>query len=177
MNFALDDDDATHLRRSSQVSVKSVKKLGRTTPLHRIAGAGLFSRLQELIDQGEVSWCDCVSVIEIPVINSKVSLRFIESIPNFYLSHICIPTQYPVDGLDENGRTPLMHAVHFNRFDCAALLLKHGANVNFQEPYDDATCLHGAAFTGSHVILFVHEQLRLMKVFTLFTGILYLFIY
>ena len=45
-----------------------------------------------------------------------------------------------------------MHAVHYERFDCALALLEAGADVNFQETIDLATSLHGAAHRGSHVI-------------------------
>ena len=51
-----------------------------------------------------------------------------------------------------------MHAVHYERYECAAMLLRHGADVNFQEPFDGATCLHGAAHTSSHVTLCVDAR-------------------
>ena len=66
----------------------------------------------------------------------------------------------PIDSLDALGRTPLMHAVHFNRLDCADLLLRQGATVDHQEPGAGSTALHDAAYKGSPLMLCVLARVR-----------------
>ena len=117
-NDTSDDDDDYDLHKHTVLTSTpkpSAGKgaIGHITALHRVAGAGLSSRLQELIDE----------------------------------------SPHMVDALDENGRTPLMHAVHYNRFECAMLLIECGANVSHQEPATLASALHEAAYRGSHVMM------------------------
>eukprot|EP00055_Hartaetosiga_balthica_P007824 m.27578 g.27578 ORF g.27578 m.27578 type:complete len:1085 (+) comp5957_c0_seq1:54-3308(+) len=58
-----------------------------------------------------------------------------------------------IDAPDEFGRSPLMHAVHFDNFDCTNTLLSRGANVNYQEPEAKSSPLHDAAFSGNPVMM------------------------
>ena len=48
---------------------------------------------------------------------------------------------------DEKGYTPLIIACYNNRYDAAALLLRHGADVNTAD-FGGNTALMGAAFKG-----------------------------
>ena len=49
---------------------------------------------------------------------------------------------------DQFGRSPLMFAVLADRLDCAELLLKNGAKVNFEDN-GGRTALHWAAYKVS----------------------------
>jgi hypothetical protein len=49
-----DEEEIVYLRNSSSHKQRSPSKPKQTTPLHRIAGAGLLQRLIELLDSEEV---------------------------------------------------------------------------------------------------------------------------
>lgn len=55
-----------------------------------------------------------------------------------YPVHACISVLYyyrlcwreGVDAVDEERRTPLIHAVHGSHYDCVLMLIEAGANLN-----------------------------------------------
>ncbi|WP_100332974.1 ankyrin repeat domain-containing protein [Bacillus alkalisoli] len=50
-----------------------------------------------------------------------------------------------IDIQDEDGRTPLMHAVIENDYEVAKLLMDNGANIDIQDNISQAAALHFAA--------------------------------
>lgn len=67
------------------------------------------------------------------------------------LKKIVNKRMYPIDIGDREGRTPLMHAIHRVRLECAQYLLSKGANVNLGAD-DGATPLHEACYNSTLAI-------------------------
>lgn len=59
---------------------------------------------------------------------------------------------HDINTSDEEGRTPLMYAVHCNQPECVRFLINQGANLN-QQSKDGSTALHYAAFCGTEAMV------------------------
>lgn len=73
-------------------------------------------------------------------------------IPRFLINH-----GSNIDSTNGNGETPLMAAVHLNRYDLAELFLQHNANTSITDQQGNTALLHYNIFCNVNIIKLLIE--------------------